>query len=267
MLGMPRDAGSRELLQAFATVVRTSRRARRWTQRQLAAALGVAQSHVVRIERAQEPDLSFFLAGRALEVLGGRLDVRFIGAPGGPAPQRDRAHARCVAYVARQLERAGFTVATEVEVGEGRWRVFADVLAFHPRERVLLVIEVKTEIHEVGDIDRQIGIAERGASDAAGERGWRPRAVAGLLLILATVENDRRLADNRPYFDHRYRRRARDIQPLLDGLPTDIRRGERGLAMIDPATRRRAWLLAAAIDGRRAPARYPDRAGFLRARR
>jgi transcriptional regulator with XRE-family HTH domain len=261
---VPPDQQISQLLLQLGVAVRESRRARRWTQRRLATDVGLAQSHVARIETGRVPDVTLRTAARLLEAAGGRLDVRFVGAVRtGATTQRDRAHASCVAYVARRLETAGFQVATEVEIGEGRWRTFADLLAFHPRERVLLVIEVKAEIHDVGEIDRQIGIAERGAWPAAHLRGWRPRAVVPVLLLLATRENDRRLADNRAYFDRSYPLRARATQAVVDGVASPADLGGRALAMIDPCSRRRAWLLPTWLDGRRIPAPHPDRVGYL----
>ncbi|MBI3751978.1 MAG: helix-turn-helix domain-containing protein [Chloroflexi bacterium] len=253
----------RELLEQLAMVVRTSRRTRRWTQQRLADELGVSQSQIARLERAQLARVPLITASRTLEILGGRLDARFIGPTAGAPSQRDLAHARCVAYVARRLVAAGFEVATEVEVGDGRWVAFADILAFHPRERVLLVIEVKTEIHDLGDLDRQVGVAARGAWLAAQVRGWRPRLALSTLVVLATEANDRRLADNRGYLDRRYPIRARQLRAIVTGAPNDIPRGARCLAMVDPRTRRHDWLLPTWIDGRRAAVPYRDRSDYL----
>jgi transcriptional regulator with XRE-family HTH domain len=260
------DQATRDILQAFATAVRSARRARRWTQQQLAAKAGISQAHQARLERADVPELSFRLAGTVMRVLGGRLEAGFVGLAV-TAAARDEAHARCVAFVARRLERAGFLVATEVDVGTDRWPGFADVLAFHPGSHVLYVIEVKTEIHDLGEIDRQLGVAERGAWAAAHHRGWRPRRVSGVLLVLATDENDRRLVQHRAIFDRQYRVRSRELEWLLGGDPgTEPERGARGLAMIDPRSRRRAWLRATWIDGRRTPAPYADRMAYLASR-
>jgi len=256
-------AGVHEILQSFAAAVRASRRARRWTQQRLASVVGVSQGHIARLERAQVPDLSFRLALQVLDRLDARMEVRFIGLPASTVALKDRAHARCVAYVARRLGRIGFEVASEVDIGGDRWRGFADILAFHPRERILVVIEVKTEIHDLGDLDRQIGVAERGSWDAARVRGWRPRAMSALLLILATDENDRRLAQNRSYFDEAYRLRSRTLNRWLRDPAIPNTRGARGLAMLDPATRRTDWLRPAWIDGRRSPAPYSNRGAFL----
>lgn len=257
------DAATRDILQAFAAVVRTARRARRWTQARLAAEAGISQAHVARLERADVSELSFRRAGALMDVLGGRVEVRFVGPHGGARP-RDAAHARCVAFVARRLVRDGWLVATEVEVGGERWRVFADVLAFHAERRILLVIEVKTEIHDLGEIDRQLGVAERGAWAAAHERGWRPWRIVGLLLVLATQENDRRLQEHRGGFDRAYSVRAPQLRMLLEGDREVIpARGARGLAMLDPRSRRSNWMLPTWIDGRRTTAPYVDRMGYL----
>jgi transcriptional regulator with XRE-family HTH domain len=254
---------ARDMLDAFAATVRSSRRARRWSQARLATELRLSAGHVSRLERSRVPDLSFRLASRTPAALGGRVEVRFIGVVGGAPAQRDRAHARCVSYVAKRLEAAGFLVATEVELGEGRWRTFVDVMALDPRERVLLTVEIKTEIRDVGEIDRQIGLAERGAWAAAHARGWRPRAVVPALLLLSTRENDRRLVENRPYFEARYRMRAGGLQAIVDGKASLETLRVRAVAMIDPRSRRRGWLVPTWLDGRRTPARHPDRLGYL----
>lgn len=122
---------------------------------------------------------------------------------------------------------------------------------------------MKTEIHDVGGIDRQVGIGERGAWEASRRLGWRPRAVSAWLLILATSENDRRLAEHRDYFDRAFTSRYRDMQAVVDGLGSVPARGRRGLAMVDPASRRRGWLLPTWLDGSRRARAYPDRAAYL----
>jgi transcriptional regulator with XRE-family HTH domain len=266
------DPAVRDLLEQFAAIVRRSRRARRWSIRRLALEAGMSHSYIVRLEHGDVSDLSFRRAELVLKALDGRLQVRFLGLASMAPPQRDRAHARCVAYVARRLGRAGLLIATEVDVGGASWHGFADVLAFDEREHVLLAIEVKTEIHDLGELDRQIGVVERGAWQAAHARGWRPRAVMGVLLVLATEENDGRLQENRAHFDQAYRLRSRVIQDVVQGDRNAIeravgRRGERGVAMIDPATRRRTWILPTRLDGRRTSPPYADRAAYLAGQR
>lgn len=177
---------------------------------------------------------------------------------------RDQAHARCVGAVARRLRRAGFLVATECEVGGARWRGFIDVIAMHPVTKLLLVIEIKTEIDDLGAVDRQLESYVNGAWEAARSRGWHPRGATGVLLLLSTDEIDRTLAAHRALIETAFPLRFRDLQPLVGPIPAAYPpRGARGIAMIDPASRRRAWLLPLTIDGRRTAARYADRRGFL----
>jgi len=254
----------RRLLDEVGAALRQARLARRWSQRRLARASGFDHSIIGRIERGRLPHLSFRTAIGVLEALGVEPQLRLLAPRVDDQPVRDRAHARCVAMVARRLERAGYEVATEVEVGSGRWRGFIDVMAIHSTQRLLLVVEVKTELRDVGEVDRQVAAYVDAAWTAAAGRGWRPRGVTGILALLATSETDRRLAEHRAYLDRAFALRARELAELAQGHPGPIPpRGLRGLAMIDPASRRRQWLLPSAIDGRRTPAPYPDRAAYL----
>jgi transcriptional regulator with XRE-family HTH domain len=256
---------TREILLGIATTVLQARRARRWTQRRLAAVCGMSQSMISEIERALVPDLPVATTVRILSALDVRIDLRLIAPTAGASPVRDRAHARCVAYVARRLEHSGWAVATEVAAGDARWRGFIDVLAFHPSDRVMLVNEVKVDFDDVGGVDRQLGAYESHAWGAAHELGWRPRAMIGALLLLATDANDRRLAEHRSYMDRRFRLRASALADFIADPSRPPDRGERGVAMIDPRTRRVRWIRPTWLDGRRNAARYADRAAFLAA--
>jgi hypothetical protein len=170
---------------------------------------------VSAIERARVPDLPISTAIRVLDALDVRVDLRLIAPTAAAAPVRDRVHARCVAHVARQLERRGWLVATEVAVGDARRRGFIDVLAFHPTARLLLVIEVKVELDDIGATDRQLGTYERFSWSAAHDLGWRPRAATGVLLLLSTDDGDRRLIQHRSYVDRLLPLRWRRLGQLV----------------------------------------------------
>jgi len=262
------DRVTRQLLDYIGRTIRSARLARRWSQRRLAALSGCSQSEISRVERGAIVDLTIRRATRILRALGVEPELNLAVPRIETASQKDRAHARCVGAVARRLVKAGFVIATEVEVGGPRWRGFVDVLAIHPVARLLLVIEVKTELDDLGALDRQLGSYVGAAWSAASARGWRPRGATGIAVVLATDENDRRLRMNRELIDAAYPLRSRDLGPLLDGSARRLpARGARGLSMIDPASRRRVWLLPTTLDGRRAPAPYADRAAFLAPRR
>ena len=258
------DAVTRRLLDDLGATAKRVRLSRRWSQRRLGRVTGLDHSVIGRIERGQMPELSFRTAIRVLNGLGVEPNLRLIAPRVAEPAVRDRAHARCVATVARRLVRAGYMVVTEAEVGSGRWRGFIDVIAMHPSQRLLLVIEVKTELRDIGDVDRQLGAYVDAAWDVAKAQGWRPRGVTGILAVLATSESDARLQDLRAYVDHAFKLRARNLAELAEGFSAEMpARGARGLVMVDPGSRRRHWMIPTAIDGRRTAAPYADRTAFL----
>jgi hypothetical protein len=167
-------------------------------------------------------------------------------------------------HVDRRLTRDGWQVATEVEVGGDRSRGWIDILAYHAATGILLVIELKTEIRDLGAIQRSLGWYEREAWHAARRLGWRPRWIVGCLLLLATDANDTRAADNRDVLAAQFGGRARDLDAILTSQ-SPAARLPRCVAMVDPRSRRRAWLRPLRIDGRRVRAPYQDYAEFMRA--
>jgi hypothetical protein len=167
--------------------------------------------------------------------------------------------------VAVRLKRAGWETAGEVEIGGDRSRGWIDLLAFHPQHRLLLVIEVKTEIRDFGSIERTLGWYERESWAAARRLGWRPRTVLGCLLVMATEANEVRLGDNRAGLTNGFPIRATELERILANGSQPPRRA-RALAMIDPRSRRDRWLRPSRLDGRRTAAPYVDYADFMRAR-
>lgn len=224
----------------------------------------MSQSMVCDLERGALRDLTFSTASRLLSAMGARLvvevDVPFLG---DRQRQRDPAHARLSAHVIARLRRAGWETTAEVEVGGDRSRGWIDVLAFHPTSGVMLVIEIKTEIHDLGQIERSLGWYEREAWVVARRLGWRPSREIGCLLLLATAANERRIATNRASIQVGFPLRARHLGLVVNGEPAagDTRRA---IALIDPRSRRKAWCVALQIDGRRSPAPYLDYADFMR---
>jgi hypothetical protein len=210
-------------------------------------------------------DLTLAMAIRLLESMGARLNLN-VAPPflGDRARQRDAAHARCTSYVGRRLEAIGWQVASEVEVGGDRSRGWIDVLAYHPALGITLVIEVKTEIHDLGGIERTIGWYEREAWAASRRLGWRPRRIVAGMLVLATAANDARVTENRHAFGRSFPIRARALTDLIAGGQVPDR--GRFVAMIDPRSRRDAWLRPLRLDGRRSPPPYSDYASFMRGR-
>ena len=247
--------------RAVATAVRDLRRALGWTQADLAKRAGVSQSLVSAVECVSLGDLTFGTALRLLEAMGARLTVGidrpFLANQG---RQRDPAHSACATYVARRMIAAGWTVAREVEVGGDRSRGWIDLLAHHP-SGILLVIEIKTEIHDLGALERTLGWYEREAWMAARRWGWRPRVVLGGVILLATDANDTTLRENSASIGLGFPIRSRELFAVV--AEGRLERRARFVAMIDPRSRRAAWLRPTALDGRRTPAPYADYTSYL----
>ena len=150
-----------------------------------------------------------------------------------------------------------------MEIGGDRSRGWIDVLAYHPQTGWLLIIEIKTEIHDLGAIERSLGWYEREAWLAAERLGWRARRSMGCLLLLATTVNDVRIDANREPFVIGFPVRARDLVAFIqDGVEPAIT--GRAVAMIDPLSKRTGWLRPLRLDGRRSMAPHADYAGFMR---
>jgi len=120
----------------------------------------------------------------------------------------------------------------------------------------VLCVEVKTEIDDVGRIQRTLSWYEREAWVAARRLGWRTHNVRSSLLVLCSTENDARVRSNREILQQTFPARARELGRWLaeprDPVPA------RGLAMIDPRSLRAEWLRPTVSDGRRSAAPYAD---------
>jgi transcriptional regulator with XRE-family HTH domain len=254
-------------IEVIGGTVRELRSTIGWTQKRLGRRAGMSQSMVSLIENAKQPDLTFATADALVAALGGRLSIA-VDAPylGDRRRQREPAHARLEAHVARRLRDAGWEIRTEVEVGGDRSRGWIDVIAWHGSSRVLLVIELKTEIHDLGQIERSLGWYERECRTVASRERWRPSRVVGCLLLLATDANDARGAENGPSIAGGFPLRSRHLDALVRGAPGDIPAG-RAIAMVDPRSRRVDWIRALRVDGRSRPAPYVDYAAFMRVSR
>jgi hypothetical protein len=58
--------------------------------------------------------------------------------------------------VQRRLEAAGWLVVREVRIESGRYLGWIDLLAFDPVTKTLLVIEIKTRLDDLGDLERTL---------------------------------------------------------------------------------------------------------------
>jgi hypothetical protein len=221
----------------------------------------MAASTVWRVEAGELPGVTVATAGRLLGELGILVEFRSPYVARSHL-QRDAAHARCSAYVRRRLEASGWRVAHEVEVGSARSRGFIDILASHRDSGVAMVIEIKTELVDLGEVQRTLGWYERESWAETRRLGWKQRGVVGVVARLATEVNEGAIQENRVLLQQWCPTRARQLNEWMSRPLSP--RPPRSLALIDPASRRRRWLMPARVDGRRSPAPYEDYADFMR---
>ena len=246
----------------FGRICRENRLGLDISQRGLASASGISRSYLANIELGTaNPTLE------AVERLGAALGIEFdlvnrLQARLAEPRQRDFVHARCSVYVDRRLRRSGWSTAREVAIEDGRYRGWVDLVAYHAALATILVIEVKTRIDDVGAIERQLSWYRRSAGDVGRRFGWRAQRVEAWLLVLASDEVDRAIQMNRDLLRQSFPRRAGDMLAIVDG---NGRAGApRGIGLVDPRSRRRAWILKARTDGRRADAPYRNYADAAR---
>jgi transcriptional regulator with XRE-family HTH domain len=253
----PRDAMADDLGIRIGSSIKSTRLAIGWTERELARRLRTNQAAVQRLEAGRQHHLDVRLATAALDLLGIRLtvDANPIGLAG-RREQRDLVHARCCGYVARELKRRGWEVRTEVEIGEGRFRGWIDILAYRPSDGALLVIEIKTEVDDFGRIQRSLGWYVRSSREAARAFGWRARGIFPVLIALATVETDARLTANADLVRNDLPGGADVLAAWIDDPNAPPPKPT--IALIDPRSRRRAWLWRTRLDGRRTAPPYRD---------
>ncbi len=159
-------------------------------QADVAGKAGVSQSVVSRIERGQIDGMTVGQLEQVAAVLEVRLFLEARWMRGELDRLVDGAHAGVVEHVVERLRSAGWE--TEVEFGFNEYgeRGSVDVLAWHPTERILLIVEVKSRLTDLQDTfasyARKVrlvpGIVRR-------DRGWDPAHVARLLVLPGTTAN------------------------------------------------------------------------------
>jgi transcriptional regulator with XRE-family HTH domain len=178
--------------------VRALRQRRGWTQVELARVARVSPATVSRVERGRVAAATVRVVRAIFTSLEARIDivVRWNGA------ELDRLidaqHAALAEVIIRRLSQLPDWI-TEPEVtfsifGE---RGSIDLVAWHPGRRVLLIVEVKSAIGEVGALVRQVDRYRRLAREIARQRGWLVKSVGVWVVVADGRTARRRLADHR----------------------------------------------------------------------
>jgi transcriptional regulator with XRE-family HTH domain len=199
----------------FGHQIRALRRRRGWRQQDLAAASGVSQAAISRVELGRIRGLSVRSLTAVTDALGATLDLRVRW--NGEALDRllDEAHAAAVEHAARLLISWRWEVSTEVTFAIYGERGSVDILARHKQTGVLLVVEVKTV---VPDLQSMLAAHDRKARLApmiARQRSWPAGPVARLLVIVSNRTARRRVAEHHATFSTTYAKSSTAMRAWL----------------------------------------------------
>jgi transcriptional regulator with XRE-family HTH domain len=173
----------------------------RLTQSALARRAGVSRQAVSLLETGKAVTLRLGVILAIVEALGGRFDGRLLW--NGPELDRlvDARHAALTAWVKGRLERWGWITRVEVSFNRYGDRGRIDLIAFHPRFHILLVIEVKTAMVDVQELLGTLDMKARVAGSVGGRFGWDTATVVPGIVFADDPTTRRRLARLDALFD------------------------------------------------------------------
>jgi DNA-binding Xre family transcriptional regulator len=201
----------------FGITVRTVRIRRGWRQDDLSAAAHVSRAQIGRIEHGHCDSIRL----GTLRTVCAALEIRVDLVPRWRGGDLDRMissrHALLAEAVVQALRRDSPEWQIVPEASFSIWgeRGVIDLLAWHPGRRALLVIELKTELVDVGETLGTMDRKQRLASKVAAERGWEAATVSGWIIVASGRTNERRLASFRSTLRAAYPADARQMRAWL----------------------------------------------------
>ncbi|NJD29389.1 MAG: helix-turn-helix domain-containing protein [Chloroflexi bacterium] len=186
----------------FGVVVRMSRIRRGWRQEDLAEAAGVTRTDVSRVERGRFDNLPFW----KIKAVAAPLEIRVELLAKSRGADLDRMvgsrHSAMAELVLRWLAGLMWAARPEVSFSVYGERGVVDIVAWNAERRALLIIELKTEIVDVGQLagtlDRKVRLAYKIAASL--DLGWKPEVVGVCLLVSDTMTNRRAIAKHAATF-------------------------------------------------------------------
>ena len=164
----------------FGSAVRMARIRRRWRQEDLADRAGVSRGTVGRIECGRAAALTLAVTRRVCVALEIDLELQ----PRGRGSDLDRLvnarHSALHESVAKHVrdDHRDWILVSEVSFNIWGERGVIDLLLWHPRRRALLIIELKSELVDTGDLLSTMHRRRRLARQIAADHGWDPRRSA-----------------------------------------------------------------------------------------
>lgn len=182
-------------------IVRAVRRRRGWRQQDLAAAAGVSQPVVSRLERGHLASLTVATALRIMAALEIRAEWQVSWRGGAIDRLLDELHAALGTMLASELSAIGWRVLPEVTFMRLGERGSIDLLGMDATRQAAVSIELKSELISYEQTQRRLDAKARVAAAVIEERvGWRPRHL-GVILVLDDTRSNRE--------------RVKRVEPLL----------------------------------------------------
>ena len=179
----------------FGSTIRSVRIRKRLTQEDVSKLAGVSRGTVSRIERGHLDEVSL----GSIRAVAKALDVRVDLVPRWRGGDLDRLlnsrHSALHEQVARTFaERPEWLTAPEISFAFYTERGVIDILAWHAKCQMLLVIELKTHIVDVNELLGTLDRKRRLAWQVARDRGWDvgERTSTSAWVIVAESHTNRR---------------------------------------------------------------------------
>jgi len=201
----------------FGTIIRAARVKRRWRQRDLSVRAGVSRAAIWRAEHGRLDEMTLASIRRICEPLEIRVELQARSRGADLDRMINSRHSGLHESVARALSRdfPEWEMAHEVSFSIWGERGVIDLLLWHPGRRALLIIELKTEVVDTGELLGTMDRRRRLARKIAEERGWDPLTVSAWIVVAATRTNDRQIAEHRSVLRSAYPADGRQIRRWL----------------------------------------------------
>lgn len=185
--------------EVLGRMIRTMRVKRRWRQADLAERAGLSRASVWRVEHGRLEEMTVANVRRVCSALDINLEWRAHGRGGDLGRAVSERHSALHESVTRELQRRHPVWEQAHEVSFSIWgeRGVIDLLLWHPARNALLVVELKTELVDLGDLLATTDRRRRLAPEIVAARGWRPLVIATWVIVSRSRTNERRLGEHR----------------------------------------------------------------------
>lgn len=199
------------------SMVRMLRLRKGWRQQDLAREGGTSRATISRVERGHFGSLPLDRIRAICATLDIRLDLQPRWRGGDLDRMLSRRHSALHESLTREMATAfpEWEIAPEVSFSIYGERGVIDLLLWHPGRRALLIIELKTDIVDVGEMLGTLDKKRRLAWQIAEDRGWLPLTVSAWIVVAGSRTNERRISEFRAMLRSAYPADGRQMRAWL----------------------------------------------------